>query len=371
MKNYDIAAYVWPAYTGKEIRTKIFWPDGIGEWQTVKMEHLKPEGNYSWNRKPLWGFADEADPAVMSMQISEALKYGVNVFIYDWYWFDNRPFLENCLCDGFLKAENNTDMKFYIMWANHDAGYTWDYRISGGEDVNIWNGAVTEEQFKNIGKRWIDKFFTKENYYRIDNKPVVSIYDLKNLIIGLGGIEKAKDNLNWLRQEAKKSGFDGVHFQLIKWGDKPINISGVDGDVMPIDSKLVTAIGFDSLTHYQMVHFTNANRDYTEIIPDMVKEWNNAKNNFDVPYFPHVSVGWDNNPRFKNFIPYQTTNNTPENVKTALIEAKKFSDDNCTLPLITINSWNEWTETSYLMPDNVNGYGYLNAIKEVFKDSAE
>jgi hypothetical protein len=35
-------------------------------------------------------------------------------------------------------------------------------------------------------------------------------------------------------------------------------------------------------------------------------------------------------------------------------------------PLITINSWNEWTETSYLQPDDLNGYGYLDAVKSVF-----
>jgi len=35
-------------------------------------------------------------------------------------------------------------------------------------------------------------------------------------------------------------------------------------------------------------------------------------------------------------------------------------------PLITINSWNEWTETSYLQPCNIFGYGYLEAVKEVF-----
>ena len=37
-------------------------------------------------------------------------------------------------------------------------------------------------------------------------------------------------------------------------------------------------------------------------------------------------------------------------------------------PLVTINSWNEWTETSYLQPDNVYGYGYLEAVKKVFMD---
>ena len=33
--HYDIAAFVWPSYHPDD-RAKIFWPDGIGEWQTVK-----------------------------------------------------------------------------------------------------------------------------------------------------------------------------------------------------------------------------------------------------------------------------------------------------------------------------------------------
>ena len=60
------------------------------------------------------------------------------------------------------------------------------------------------------------------------------------------------------------------------------------------------------------------------------------------------------------------TNNTPENFKKALLLAKDFCDKSDIHPLITVNSWNEWTETSYLEPDDVNGYGYLDAIKEVF-----
>ena len=35
-RKYDVAAYIWPAYTGDEPRTRIFWPEGCGEWQTVK-----------------------------------------------------------------------------------------------------------------------------------------------------------------------------------------------------------------------------------------------------------------------------------------------------------------------------------------------
>lgn len=365
MKNkYDIAAYIWPSYTGQELRSRIFWPDGIGEWQTVKKIHKK--GDYEWSRKPLWGYVDEAEPAVMEMQIEYAKKYGVNVFIYDWYWYDNRPFLENCLNDGFLKAKNCNDMKFYIMWANHNANYTWDYRLSSGENADVWLGTAAKEQFETIGKRWIERYFTKENYYKIDSKPVVSIYDIGNFIEGLGGIESTAQCMNKLRETAKEYGLSGVHFQLIKWGKQTVNLSGVDGGKVAVDSELVERLGFDSLTHYQMVHFTPVSRDYLEIIPDMVKEWNEVKNSYKIPYYPHVSIGWDNNPRFEVYRPEVTFNNTPENFKKALIEAKNFCDKNCIVPLITVNSWNEWTETSYLEPDDLNGYGYLEAIKDVF-----
>lgn len=38
LKKYDVAAYVWPAYTGDEGRSLIFWPEGYGEWETVRMK---------------------------------------------------------------------------------------------------------------------------------------------------------------------------------------------------------------------------------------------------------------------------------------------------------------------------------------------
>ncbi len=364
MRKYDIAAYIWPSYTGKEVRSRIFWPDGIGEWQTVKKEHKK--GDYEWSRKPLWGYVDEADPEVMRMQIQCAKSYGVNVFIYDWYWYDKRPFLENCLNDGFLKADNCLDMKFYIMWANHNANYTWDYRLSSSENTDVWLGAVTKEDFEIIGTRWLEQYFTKENYYKIDGKPVVAIYDIGNFITGLGGIDEAAECMNSLREKAKKYGLPGVHFQLIKWGKLTLDLSGVDKGKVEVDPALSKRMGFDSLTHYQMVHFTNVTRDYEEIIPDMVKEWNEVKKAYCEPYFPHVSIGWDNNPRFTSFRADVVRNNTPENFKKALREAKKFCDENCDVPLITVNSWNEWTETSYLEPDDLYGYGYLEAVREVF-----
>ena len=365
-KRYDVAAYIWPAYTGNEPRTRMFWPEGMGEWQSVKNSVKKFEG-HNWPRKPVWGYVNEADPYVMEMQINAAADHGVNVFIYDWYWYDKRPFLENCLNDGYLKAKNNDRVKFYLMWANHDVKNIWDIRIADDPENVIWDGAVNREEFEKISDRLIEKYFKHPSYYTIDGKPVFMIYDLKTLMRGLGGFEETKDAFSWFKARAVEKGLPGLHLQMTIWGEKNLNLSGVDGGTKVTAVDLINHIGYDSISHYQFVHFVNIDRDYNEIIKDVLKEWKRIENTYDMPYFPHISVGWDNNPRFQAFRRGIVKNNTPENFKMALEKAREYADAHSDQPpLITINSWNEWTETSYLQPDNLYGYGYLEAVRDVF-----
>ena len=77
---------------------------------------------------------------------------------------------------------------------------------------------------------------------------------------------------------------------------------------------------------YQYCHFTNVGRDYTEAMVDVRAEWERIADKFDVPYFPHVSIGWDNNPRFKGFRPGVVKNNTPQEFEKALKKAKEYAD---------------------------------------------
>lgn len=371
MNKYDIAAFVWPSYTGDELRTRIFWPEGIGEWQTVRDASAKFEG-HSWPRKPLWGYVNEADPKVMEMEIAEATRHGVNVFIYDWYWFDSRPFLENCLNDGFLGAKNCSDMKFYIMWANHNANHLWSKELSDTECGNtvIWQGGVDRDEFRKLSRRICDKYFGLENYYKIDGKPVFMLYELSTFLQGIGGIEEAAAAIAEFREYVKECGFPDLHLQLTGRRNDVPNLSGVDGEAPVGDfEKCARLLSADSFTHYQFVHFTDIDRDYLEIMADVREYWERIDRSISIPYFPHISCGWDNNPRYKSFRPGIVKNNTPENFERALRDAKAFADAHPeNPPLITINSWNEWTETSYLEPDDLYGYGYLEAIRRVFVD---
>ena len=92
MANYDVAAYVWPAYTRDEPRTRMFWPEGMGEWQSVKNSVQKYPGHQG-PRKPLWGYVNEADPYVMEMEINAALEHGVNVVLLTHYAAENYGFV--------------------------------------------------------------------------------------------------------------------------------------------------------------------------------------------------------------------------------------------------------------------------------------
>ncbi len=374
-RHYDIAAFVWPSYHPDD-RARIFWPMGIGEWETVMHNQPKFEG-HDQPRIPLWGYVNESDRYVMEMQIAAAADHGVNVFIYDWYWYDRMPFLEACLNDGFLKAGNNRRMKFYLMWANHDVGLNWDKRnaddaFAQKNKALIWKGSVERAEFEKIAHRWIEKYFSQPTYYKIDGKPVFMLYDLSKFIQGLGGAAQAKDAIAWFRAEVVKAGFPGLELQLSLRRDNNKSLSAVAGDGIGTQKEMVDQLGFDSLTHYQFVHMTDVNREYNEIVKDAVREWGMVSSNYTARYYPHVSVGWDSSPRTFNFKGSITRNNPPANFEQALRQAKAFVDarPNQT-PLITINSWNEWTETSYLEPDTKYGYGYLEAVKRVFGADAK
>ena len=100
---YDIAAYVWPAYQPEPRWAELgIFKAGKGEWQNVWEAVPKWKGHRQ-PLKPLWGYENEADPKVVEKKIDAAVAHGVNVFIYDWYWYDGRPFLEDAFhdCDGY------------------------------------------------------------------------------------------------------------------------------------------------------------------------------------------------------------------------------------------------------------------------------
>ena len=359
--DYYVAAYVWPSCHDDPMGREKLWPEGIGEWEVIKKGDPRFEGHYQ-PKVPLWGYEMDNDPKVVEKWIDVATDHGINVFIYDWYWYDESPYLESALNDGFLKAKNNEKMYFYVMWANHYVKKNyWNYHKYGDDTSLLWDGTVDWENYKIIVDRIINQYFKKPNYFKINGEPVFAVFSLEKLIQSFNNSEEeTRKALDYFREETKKAGFPGLHIQQIFGG----------GYFLTDESGKKTAdrlekMGYNSVTFYNM---GGCVEDYIVYGTNSVKireQWDQAMN---FPVFPCVSVGWDVTPRFpqqgmKDVVHYH---NTPQSFATLLSKAKKYADSHPDQPkLITINAWNEWVEGSYLLPDMLNGFGYLEAVRDV------
>ncbi len=359
--DYYVAAYIWPSCHHDERFGDMLWPEGTGEWEVIKKGNPRFEGHYQ-PRLPLWGYEMDNDPKVMEKWIEAATSHGVNTFVFDWYWFDGGPFLESTLNDGFLKSKNNSDMNFYIMWANHDVKRNyWNVHKFKDDTSLLWDGAVDLDNFKLIVERVIRQYFNQPNYLKIDGKPVFSVFSVDNLLEGFGGsVEETRKALDYFREEVKKAGFPDLYIQWNQGGG-----SILSEERAAQFSQRIKDMNFDGVALYNM---GGTNEDYLIYSDNSMKIRAQMDSVLDVPLFPCVSIGWDDTPRFpakgkKDVVHYH---NTPDSFAALLYRAKKYVDSHPEQPrLITINAWNEWVEGSYLLPDMQWGYGYLDAVKKV------
>ncbi|HDR50578.1 MAG TPA: hypothetical protein ENN90_03005 [Mariniphaga anaerophila] len=355
---YYVAAYIWPSCHHDERFGDMLWPEGTGEWEIIKKGNPRFEGHYQ-PKVPLWGYELDDDPEVMEKWIDAATDHGVNVFIFDWYWFDEGPFLESSLNNGFLKAKNKAKMQFYLMWANHDVRRNyWNVHKFSDDTSIMWEGAVDWENFQIIVDRVIKNYFSQPNYFKIDGCPVYSVFSIHNLIKSFGTVEETRKAIEYFREETKKAGFPDLHLQMIVF-------QGPGQDLL----QNLETIGVNSLTKYNWggphpedyIHWGAESMERR-------KQWEEAAS---IPYFPNVSIGWDDSPRFphkgkEHVVHY---NKTPEGFAAYLQKAKEYCDEHPEQPkLITVFSWNEWIEGGYLLPDMKYGFGHLEAVKRVFKE---
>jgi hypothetical protein len=114
----EVAAYYSPNYH-RDPRSDAWYGPGWTEWELVKAARPRFPGHRQ-PIEPAWGYFDEADPAWAARQIDLAADHGVTCFLYDWYWYEDGPYLQGALERGFLEAPNRGRLKFALLWANHD-----------------------------------------------------------------------------------------------------------------------------------------------------------------------------------------------------------------------------------------------------------
>ena len=344
-----------------------------GEWAFVKdARPLYP--NHKQPLVPYAGFLDESDPKDMAKEIALAANAGIDVFLYDYYWYDGQITQEEALEKGFLQAPNRDRMKFAIMWCYHERNDQFRPELGAGRR-RLMSLAHTKDEFLGLIDHCIARYFARPEYWRKDGKLFFSFFNFNYFYQRHGANPAAvKAELDEARARVRAAGLGEIHF----------NAQNVRAEM----SETCKACGIDSLTDYNLGPGTVPNAaahraardwqyDYAEMPAALAARLEKMKG-AALPYIPNVTTGWDSTPRCrfderypwrKSEYPYSVsfTNNTPDIFRTCLAAAKKWAEEDPRQPgAVYINGWNEYTEGTYLVPNNFDSDGFLRAIAAVF-----
>jgi len=79
---------------------------GYTEWDEIKAAKPRFPGHVQPN-PPVWGYQNEAKPEVMAQKIAAAADYGVNAFVFDWYYYNDGPYLDDALDEPDVDADSD------------------------------------------------------------------------------------------------------------------------------------------------------------------------------------------------------------------------------------------------------------------------
>jgi hypothetical protein len=297
----------------------------------------------SHTRKPYLGWYDEGNPEEVDWEIKWQVEHGIGFELHCWYRPNNavnNPIkdgvLDQNIIKGLFNARYSHKTKFAIMCTNEGAC------ITNFKDFQ-----------ENIIPYWIEYFFKDPRYMKIDEKPLLSIYSKDNWVKMFGGEEEGRKAISLLREEVKKAGFPGI---VIFMEDRNADVSTL---------KAKKNLGVDAC--YSYTWFT----DDAKVEKERMIAQRDSALSIGLPVIPSISMGWDREAwgvHDGGFIP---VNDYKELAKwTKDIFMPTMPENSPGRKMVLLANWNEFGEGHYLMPSSLAGFGYIDALREVFTNDS-
>lgn len=314
-------------------------------------------------RTPLMGYYDEENPVVSDFETKWALEHGINCFIHCWYRykeFENMPVKRehlrcvHALHEGFFHSKYQSLMNFAIMFENNPR----------------WANTTKDDLLNNLMPFWYENYFRRENYLKIDNKPVLFVCQKHILDDAFSSVDEQLETFEKCREYMKEKGFSGLIIACCLWGYQGEKEKEIFKDC---DNR-----GYDFHFTYSSSYSPEKNYPSEEEIFN--GQCDILKSRFEISplrHTPTVSCFRDCTPRhseawakkgyefFRNETIYHQS---PENFRKIIKKMKEMAD---ALPensygrkIFMIDNWNEWDEGHYVAPSHEFGFKYLQAIRE-------
>ena len=355
-----------------------WWGKGFTDWDNVKAAEVQFDGHYQ-PRVPLdKNYYDQSKLETLRWQINLAKSHGIYGFCHYHYWFDGKQLLEQPT--NLIMENKEIDFPFCLSWANE----TWSRRWEGRDyHILIQQNHPPEKESWKKHYDYLIKAWKDPRAIKVEGKPVFVIYRPQR-------IEKINDMLAFWRELAKEDGLPGLYFIFQKQYELPTKACLESFDAVfqfqPFEALYSPTFNTASIRHsfvfklfrilpdyFQDIfrglrtsYFTSLTfHDYEEVWKKIIEIRADQK----LTTFPGAFVDWDNTARYKKkgILFKRASPSRFEKCFSDLV--KTMPERNLPENLIFLNAWNEWSEGTYLEPDERYGYQYLEAVKKTLSSS--
>lgn len=296
-------------------------------------------------RRPILGYYREGDPEVADWHIKWMVEHGITFIVYDWYWSAGGRHLEHAIHQGLFNAKYRDEIKFCLLWANHNPA-----------------GTSSADDMVNVTKCWLDNYFLLPNYMKVDGKPMVVIFSPSRLTQDMGP-DAVKAALDKSRQMATARGLNGIYFVACSYPGR----GGLE---------ILEKEGYDAVSGYNYPSAGDKGQlvaPYADMVTGYTEFWKAIQDNTILRYIPVTEPGWDARP-WHGPNTRVRTGKTPALFEQMLRNAKEFvrkRTPDAKEKIVIIEAWNEFGEGDYIEPHQEWAFGHVDAVRSVFADSSE
>jgi hypothetical protein len=325
------AYYCWYHSADHKQQPWLHWTSKASETNALAIKILRPgEPPIASAARPLVGFYDSADSNIAAWHVRLAKAAGIDAFLVDW-WAEHDG-LDKTLENGILAAALKENFKVALL----------------DERAQFHNKL---DEYQTMLVRALRKYKESPAYLRIDNRPVVYLYQIAS-----------KPGLSPADFASLKKHVEGevgpVYWIVDKIAHDPVAAKTRDEDrIKCIPGEWLHTPGIDSFAFYGTFSNFRAH-EYDELAGKyryIVKLAHESGKKMLLPVHP----GHDNS-HFRDD-PYVMPRRDGRTLRDYLRAATDAGAD-----YIMITSWNEWPETTVVEPSSTwdDPYLYLRIVAE-------
>lgn len=329
-----------------------WWGKGFTEWTNATMAQPVYLGHNQPNLPSDLGFYDLRLDEIRQEQMDLAAGYGIEGFMYYYYWFAGKRLLNLPIEKLAASAVNKP---FCIMWANENWTRRWDGRSS---DI-----LLGQDYAKVPATEFIEDvldFLKDPRYVRVQGKPLLAVYRIAQIPDYESVIE------HW-RARAREAGVGELLLLSVDVAKEFDGLAGKAGATTGLDGLLGFPphnLRWDWVPHGGL-HVDKRFHGNILSYQSMVADAERRLLSLPADTMPGVMVTFDNTARrqWRSDVWYGSN---PYTFRRWLASAcSAVSNREPEDRVVVINAWNEWAEGAVLEPSRRFGRTYLQAVRDV------